>query len=197
MLLLTIFTAIVLLVMIILVVFRALDYIGHHPEIINSGSPLTYQHCHLTLNHIIARYKEIKEQAATQPAQTWHSPRGRLYMLTDHGIEERRTEQQLIRQLPWPDIGGVGLRMQPGFQLTDDNGDGWPESQYTTGYSFHLLIVPTNGDTIDVQIPTDGQQDAIRFVAQTIVLAEHKGKRINIFGFDKPPAPYRQRISKI
>jgi hypothetical protein len=91
--------------------------------------------------------------------------------------------------------------MQPGFTVLAGARENEADSQITTGYSFHLLIVPTSGSTIDIPIPTSGQDHvrraAIEFVAHTLALAEKHGKRINTFGFDKPPAPYRQKVSRL
>jgi len=63
-------------------------------------------------------------------------------------------------------------------------------------YAVYLLIVPLSGRTLNVPIPTDQSDDAIMFVARTLVLARRKQRRISVFGFDKPPAPYRQKLPK-
>jgi hypothetical protein len=76
--------------------------------------------------------------------------------------------------------------MQPGFKLAEANWEGYRHD--TTGYSFYLLIVPHSGNTMTVRIPTSERPDAVNFVAQTLTLAGHFKKRINVFGFHKPPA---------
>jgi hypothetical protein len=195
MLIFFLFTAISLLVAIIWVIFRALDYIQQHPELVTAGEPLAYQRCHATLYAIILRYKQIKQRSPTRAFFGWAAPNGRVYRVSSGGVEEQRSSVRY--HLRWSDIGGVGLRMQPGFRLADEDRDGWVDSRYTTGYSFHLLIVPLSGDTIEVQIPVNGRDDAVDFVAFTIIFAEQERKRVNIFGFDKPPTPYRQRTSRI
>jgi len=63
-------------------------------------------------------------------------------------------------------------------------------------YAVYLLIVPLSGRTLNVPIPTDQSDDAIMFVARTLVLARRKQRRISVFGLDKPPAPYRQKLPK-
>ncbi len=186
-------SAILLVAAIIAVIWRGLDYARQHPELVTDSTPLAYQRCQTTLKRIIDRYKEIKESAAGPSPVTWQSPNGARYSASDQGVEQRR--EGLPRYfLPWEEIGGVGVRMQPGFTLADINRDGWPDSQLTTGYTFHLLIVPISGVTMNIRIATDDRPDAIEFVAQTIALAERQEKRINVFGFDKPPSPWRQKV---
>jgi hypothetical protein len=196
MLVLAILTALVLLVTTILVVFRALDYVHQHPEILRADVPVTYQRCQITLFEVIDRYKQIEAQFTLRSIVTWRSPSSRFYRVSSGGVEEQRETGSTYR-LDWEDIGGVGIRMQPGFKVVDHNRDGWADSQYTMGYSFNLLIVPISGSTMDIYIPTDGHPDAVNFVAFTIAFANHMKRRINVFGFDKPPAPYHQKIPKI
>jgi hypothetical protein len=50
---------------------------------------------------------------------------------------------------------------------------------------------------MDIHIPTNGQPDTINFVAHIITFAERMNRRINVFGFDKPPAPHHQRVPKM
>jgi len=189
--------AAVLLAAIIVVVVRALDYLHRHPELIATSTPHAYERCHLTLAEIIARYKQIEARVTPQTERAWQSFNGRQYTVSFQGVEERtHPPHSLPYHLSWDTIGGVGLRMQPGFQWADSDRDGHTDNQYTTGYSFHLLIVPASGNTIDIVIPTVGHSAAVDFVAHTIALAERRGKRINVFGFDKPPAPHRQRVAK-
>jgi hypothetical protein len=199
MLVVAVISAIVLAIMIAIVVLRALDYLQQHPELVTNGEPLAYQRCQITLAQVIARFKEIKPQITPDMIITWHAPNGHRYTVSFRGIEERRDSASSVpaMSLTWDNIGGVGVRMQPGFTITDANRDGWPDSQYTTGYSFHLLIVPFSGSTINIHIPTNDRPDAVDFAAHTIALAEQMDKRINVFGFDKPPAPHRQRVSRI
>lgn len=201
MLLLLIISAVVLGLAIVAVIWRALDYARQHPELVTDGAPLAYQRCQMTLKRIIDRYQEIKnsDEIRAPVIVTWHAPNGAHYTASDQGIEQRRDSLPEARRyiLPWDEIGGVGVRMQPGFTLTDRNGDGWSDSQVTTGYSFYLLIVPLSGDTMNIRIATEDRSDAVDFAAYVIALAEQQEKRINVFGFDKPPAPYRQKISRI
>lgn len=199
MVLIAIFTAVILLVMIIFVILRAQEYIRQHPEILTTDSPLTYQRCQITLSDVITRYKQIEDQFIPSHIITWQSPNGRFYQVSSRGVEERRApvSTKNAYTLDWEDIGGVGVRMQPGFKLVDHNRNGYADSQYTEGYSFNLLIVPISGSTLDIQIPTDGDPDAVNFVAHTIALAGHMNRRINVFGFDKPPAPHHQRVPKM
>lgn len=190
-----IFTAISLLVAIIWAILRALDYIQQHPELVTAGEPLAYQRCHATLDAIITRYKLIQQRAPSRGFFGWAAPNGRVYRVSGSGVEEQRSVARYA--LRWSDIGGVGLRMQPGFRLVDEDRDGWADSRYITGYTFHLLIVPLSGDTIEVQIPINERDDAVDFVAFTLMFAERERKRVNMFGFDRPPTPYRQKTSKI
>jgi hypothetical protein len=199
MLVVAITSAIILAIIIAVVVLRALDYIQEHPELVTNGEPLAYQRCQITLAQVIARFKEIKPQITREIVVTWHAPNGYRYTVSHHGIEERRETggSALASSLTWDNIGGVGVRMQPGFTIADANRDGWPDRQYTTGYSFHLLIVPFSGGTMNIHIPTNDRADAVDFAAHAIALAERMDKRINVFGFDKPPAPHRQKVSRI
>jgi hypothetical protein len=48
-----------------------------------------------------------------------------------------------------------------------------------------------------IAIPTHNRADAVNFVAHTLAFAEAMHKRINVFGFDRPPAPRRQRVPKV
>lgn len=194
-LLIPILTALVLLAILSLVIARALTYVRQHPELLTHGTPPAYQRCQNTLLQVIERYKEIAGQVAPNVTINWQAPNGARYAVSDLGVEERREAAPYF--LRWSDIGGVGVRMQPGFRLVDTNRDGSPDNQYTTGYSFYLLIVPITGPTMNVFIPTDGRDDAVDFAAHTIVLAEGRQKRINVFGFDRPPAPHRQRVPRI
>lgn len=198
MLVITSLTGVVLFAAIVVVVSRGVDYVRRHPELKDNSVPLAYRHCYLTLADVVALYKNTKAQATNLPALHWQSPNGRFYEVGTRGVEERRNaNSQHGYRLTWDMITGVGVRMQPGFQSLDENRDGSTDSQVTTGYSFHLLIVPERGNTLDIPIPTSDNADAVDFVARTLALAEHRGKRVNIFGFDKPPAPHRQRVSRI
>jgi len=186
-------SALALLVMIIVVLFRAQDYVRTHPEIITGGVPLAYWRCQETLDRIIRRYKELEPGVTAVTAVTWQGLSGRHYIVNNDGLTERREFPESGEYaLPWDRISGVGMRMQPGFRLIEDRR---AESSYAVGYSFHLLIVPTSGPTIDILIPTDEcQTDAVEFTAQTLALTEHMGKRINLFGFDKMPGARGARV---
>jgi hypothetical protein len=199
MLVVAVISAIVLAIMIVLVVLRALDYLQQHPELVTNGEPLAYQRCQITLAQVIARFKEIKPGITPDRIVTWQASIGSHYTVSYQGIEERRDSvgSAPAMSLTWDNIGGVGVRMQPGFTITDANRDGWPDRQYTTGYSFHLLIVPFSGGTMNIHIPTNDRADAVDFVAHAIALAERMDKRVNVFGFDKPPAPHRQKVSRV
>jgi len=169
MLAIAVVSAILLTLMIAIVVLRALDYLQQHPELVTNGEPLAYQRCQITLMQVIARFKEINPQITRDMVITWHAPNGNRYTVSHHGIEERRDSGGSVpaTALAWDNIGGVGVRMQPGFTITDTNRDGWPDHQYTTGYSFHLLIVPFSGSTMNIPIPTNDRPDAVDFVAHT------------------------------
>lgn len=185
-----ILSAFALLITFLVVLFRAQDYVRTHPEVITGGVPLAYWRCQAILERVIQRYKEIRVTAAT--AISWQSMSGRLYTVNQDGLtEQREFPESGTYTLPWDRIGGVGMRMQPGFKLVEDRR---VEAAYTVGYSFHLLIVPTSGPTIDILIPTDERQvEAVEFTAHTLALTERMGKRINLFGFDKAPGSRRGR----
>ena len=180
---------------------RGLRYVRNHPELITSGTPLAYQLCQNTLHHVIARYKEIAGGQVASAVIAWQAPNGAIYTINRVGIEERRNAGRDAGRDPyalaWGDIGGVGVRMQPGFKVLDHDKDGRADSRITTGYAFHLLIVPLTGNTMAIPIPTNNRQDAVNFVAHTLGIAETMEKRINVFGFDRPPAPRRQRVKKV
>lgn len=198
MLALAILTAVLLSAAFVLVILRALHYIRHHPELITNDAPPAYARCQQTLLQIIARCQQLEMLPHGDGARTWQAPSGFVYHISDSGIEERRqsTNRPQTYALDWRDIGGVGLRMQPGFKLVDRNGDGYADSQYTVDYAFYLLVVPISGRTMNIPIPTDQQHDAIDFVAHTLMLAQRNQRRISVFGFDRPPAPYRQKVPK-
>lgn len=198
MLIMAIITAIILFVAIAAVMRRARRFIHTHPEVLFNIPPLAYRRCHITLNQIVERYQQIETQVSGHTLLGWHAPGGLLYMVGSSGVRKRRdisTDRDLYA-LSWDQIGGVGVRMQPGFKLVDLDGDGSADKQLTDRYSFHLLIVPISGATMDIVIPTDDRDDAINFAAHMIALAEHYDKRINVFGFNKPPAPHHQRLSR-
>ena len=193
MLILPIASSLLLLGLIVFVLLRARRYIRQHPELMTNATPLAYQRCQVTLAQVIERYQQV--QVDVQTTVVWHAPNGWQYTLTGKGIEQRH-ESAGEHYLGWPEIGGVGVRMQPGFKFVDNNRDGSPEQQFTTGYSFHLLIVPISGSTMTIPVPTNQRTDAVNFVAHTIALAEKLQKRINVFGFNKPPAPHRRRVKR-
>jgi hypothetical protein len=190
-------TASILLVLITVMIRRALAYLHEHPELLTAEAPLAYQRCHTTLAEVITRYKVIQDEAPAYRRITWQSPYGRVYRIDEDGVEEQREvgSERSVRHLRWPQIGGVGLRMQPAVKRIDESRT--TDVQITAGYSFQLLIVPRSGDTLEILIPTNGRDDAVDFVARTVALAEQLGKRVNTFGFDRPPAPPRQRVSKL
>ncbi len=193
-------TAAIVFVVMICTLLRALDYIRHHPEVMTNATPLSYHQCQMTLRRIIRRYHEIMEKTNRERALfAWKSLSGHVYTVSEQSIERHHASLtgSATDVLRWEDIGGVGIRMQPDFAFADHNRDGAPESQLTTGYTFSLLIVPFSGSTMNIHIPIDNYDDAIDFVAHTLALAERMQKRINVFGFYKPPAPRRQRVSRI
>lgn len=196
MLLVPLLTAFLLLAAIIGVVSHAQTYLQRHPELMYGSPPLAYQLCHLTLAQVVERYQFVKPRLSSIAALTWDAPDGRRYAVTQEGVEARRGAHHNVNRLSWERIGGVGIRMQPGFRFADENRDGVPDNQYTLDYSFHLLIVPTSGATMDVLIPLHDRAAAVDFVAHALAWAEQRGKRINTFGFDKPPSTSRKRISK-
>lgn len=115
----------------------------------------------------------------------WYAPNKNVYTITAQGVQERRdiSLTDAAYFLSWDDIGGIGMRMQPNFSNIR-NPDG---SRLVTHYSFHFLIVPLSGSTIDIAFPIDGREDAIDFAARALVVADQMKKRVNLFGFDKPP----------
>jgi len=179
----------------VVVMLRGIAYVQRHPEVVQHGAPPAYQLCHLTLARVVERYHQVKQRVALALSSAWHAPDGRRYVVTGEGVEAQRNGQALYR-LTWERIGGLGIRMQPGFRFADENRDGSPDNQYTIDYSFHLLIVPLSGATIDVLIPLREHTQAVDFVAHALVLAEQHGKRVNTFGFDKPPTAYRKRLAR-
>ncbi|HEX3053649.1 MAG TPA: hypothetical protein VHP83_23515 [Aggregatilineaceae bacterium] len=189
-------SAAVLAVVLAVILRRALYYLVLHPELKTAvdSPPLSYQRCQMTLQHVILRYQQIEQQLLSSASITWQSPRGFFYVVNGAGVQQHH--DPLVYRLSWDEIGGVGVRMQPGFKFLDHDHDGSVDQTQTTGYSFHILIVPVSGSTIDIQIPTGGQPDAVDFVAHTIAFARRKDRRINVFGFNKPPLPARQRITR-
>lgn len=191
----TILSALVLLALIVAVLLRALKYTQRHPELVTTTIPLAYVLCQRTLRAVIRRFRALEGRDIADVRVGWQSPGGFRYIVSAGGIEQWRGAAQR-HVLNWDDISGVGVRMQPGFRLVDWNRDGAVDSRHTTGYTFFLLIVPLSGRTMSIQIPTDGDTDAVDFTATVLALADRRQKRINVFGFSKPPAPRRQRIVK-
>jgi hypothetical protein len=185
MLAIALFTASILLFVLVYVLTRALDYVRQHPEILLANSALAYEQCQLTLQQVVSRSKEIAGAITPAMQIAWLAPNGHFYAVSSEGVEEHRPGR--VYHLGWPQIGGVGIRMQPGFKPVDLHRDTPGEVRSATGYSFFLLIVPLSGDTITIRIPTHDRADAIDFVAHTLALAGHLHKRINVFGFNKPP----------
>jgi hypothetical protein len=157
---------------------------------------LAYEHCQITLREVIERSKAIEKTISPDALIAWKAPNGHFYRVSSRGVEEHRSGNH-VYHLAWNHIGGVGVRLQAGFKVVDANRDGLADTRYTTGYSFLLLIVPVSGDTMTIRIPTPGRADAVDFVAQTLALAGHLKKRVNVFGFNKRPAPHRQRVPKV
>jgi hypothetical protein len=186
MLAVALFTASILLFVLIAVLTRALDYIRRHPEVMSEGSAQAYERCQVMLRRVIARSQEIASAISPDALIAWQSPNGRFYTVSGGGVEEQQTNSR-VYHLGWSEIGGVGVRMQPGFKLVDADYTG-----RTTSYSFYLVIVPHSGETMTILIPTHERTDAVEFVAQTLALAGYFKKRVNMFGFNKPPAPARR-----
>lgn len=185
-------TGFILLALTIAVLLRALAYLHEHPELITNGAPPAYQRCQRTLQQIVQRYQQIAPLRDDGVLLVWQAPTGAVYTLSGHGLECRRPPAA-VEALPWLEVGGVGVRMQPGFSFADRDRDGVTDHIRTTSYTFALIIVPFQGPTLTIPVPTDNRDDAVNFAAHLLALAEAKQKRINVFGFDKPPAPPRQR----
>lgn len=183
---LPVLTAVLLVSALIVVVLRALDYLKEHPELVTDGTPLAYQRCVITLRQVIERYKQIEPETAVPLSVRWTTPGGTRYVSTDRGIEEHH-EDQRVYALDWDEVGGIGIRMQPGFSTRGTTRLEKVDNMVASGYSVYMLIVPISGPTISVLVPTDDRSDAVDYVAYTIALAERAGKRINVFGFDRAP----------
>jgi hypothetical protein len=195
MLAVALFTASILLFVLAFALARALEYVRQHPEVLVGSAALAYEQCQAMLRQVIERSKEIESQISPDVLIAWQAPDGKFYTVSGDGVEENRPGSR-VYHLPWNNIGGVGVRMQPGFKVVDANRDGRVDTRRTVGYSFYLLIVPLSGDTMTIRIPTHDRADAVDFVAQTLALAGHLKKRVNVFGFNKAPAPSRQRVPK-
>ncbi len=156
---------------------------------ITNGTPLAYQRCQITLGQIVQRYHQIAPLRDDTLLLAWQAPSGTTYTISPQGIECHRGSTEAIpaATLPWGEIGGVGVRMQPGFSFADRDRDGATDHVYTSSYTFALIIVPFQGPTLSIPIPTDDRDDAVNFAAHLLALAEVKQKRINVFGFDRPP----------
>jgi hypothetical protein len=193
MLALGLFTASLLLFAFVYVMTRALDYVRDHPEAASGSAVLAYEQCQTTLRQVIARSREIGDQISPNTLIAWQAPNGHFYTVSRKGVEEHRPNNR-VYYLEWPRIGGVGVRLQPGFKITDASRDSRIDTRRAVGYSFILLIVPLSGDTITIPIPTYERPDAVDFVAQTLALAGYLKKRVNVFGFNKPPSAHRPPI---
>lgn len=196
-----IISAFCLLFLFIMVLRRAFHYLSEHPEIVAQTPPPAYDRCHVTLSEIVTRYQQIKHGLLSQTTKRWQAFNGRTYTVNRTGMQEQReTSPTRGYHLSWGQIGGVGVCMQPGFTVLAGARDAKSSARVTSGYTFHLLIVPISGSTIDIPIPLqeeDGAHyQAVEFAAYTLALAEQQSKRVNVFGFDRPPAPYRQRMSR-
>lgn len=179
-----------------LVFWQARRYVRRHPELITTGIPVGYVRCQRTLRRVLARYREFLAADLRNTTITWQSPLGFRYTLSEDGIDQQHGDTHRYT-LRWDEIGGVGMRMQPGFTFKDEDRDGRTDMRRTTSYGFYLLIVPHSGRTMSIHIPTDDRPDAVDFTAYTLVLAEQRRKRINVFGFNRPPAPDKQKIPKV
>ncbi len=199
MLVVALITALILLAATTAVLLRALSYVHQHPELVTSETPPDYLRCQTTLQRIVQRYHEIAPLTLGASTLAWKSPSGHIYTLSTAGVERRRAlaPPSATATLRWADIGGVGVRMQPGFSFADYDRDGSTDRQTTTSYTFALIIVPLQGNTMTIPIPTDDRADAVDFAAHVLAQAERMHKRINVFGFHKPPAPRRQRITRV
>lgn len=188
-------TGAVVLALMLLVLWRAVRYVRRHPELITTASPIGYVRCQRTLQQVIERSKALAGADLGQTTFTWEGLVGISYRLTRRGVDQRRGEGDWFT-LRWDDIGGVGVQMQPEFSFVDYDRDRSVDVQKTVGYSFQLLVVPLMGSTWAIAIPTDGRAEAVEFAAQLLARAQRAQKRISVFGFDRPPAPARRRISR-
>lgn len=192
---LLILSAIILLTLVVWFTARAQVYVQAHPELLaEQQPPAEYLRCHATLSRIIERYHQLKPHISHHTTLEWQAPGGRCYHADAARVEEQLAARGADHHLTWDIIGGVGLRMQPGFTVTDENRRRQSYTVITSSYTFYLLIVPVRGPTLSVHIPTDNNAHAIDFAAGIVALAELMGKRVNVFGFDRPPAPNRQRV---
>jgi hypothetical protein len=184
MLLFSLVSSVVLLVALLVVMFNAYLHLRKYPPHPTEGlAQPGYDQCHQTLAQITTRFHTIKD--AQIPMIGWYAPNKCIYTITPQGVQERRNihVNEASYFLAWEQIGGIGMRMQPNFSNIR-NPDG---SRPVTHYSFHFLIVPMSGSTIDIQFPVDGRAEAIDFAAGMLALAGQRHKRVNLFGFDKPP----------
>lgn len=188
-------TALALMVAIIAVLLRALGYLREHPELITNSTPPAYLRCQTTLRRIVQRYHQLVPLRPQTILLAWQAPSGLTYTLSSLGITCQRGPGHTvpITALPWPEIGGVGVRMESGFSLADRDS----ATETTTSYTFALIIVPFQGSTLTIPIPTEGSDEAVNFAAHILALAEAKHKRINVFGFDRPPVSSRQRRRRL
>ena len=195
MLAIALFTASVLLFVLVFVLTRALDYVRQHPEVLIGNSALAYEQCQMTLQQVVMRSKEIAGAITPAIQIAWLAPNGHFYTVSGEGVEEHRPGR--VYRLAWPQIGGVGVRMQPGFKPGDPYRDVPGDVRSTTGYSFFLLIVPLSGDTITIRIPTNGRDDAVDFVAQTLALAGHLHEADQRVRVQQAPRARRQSSSQL
>lgn len=179
----------VLLVALIVTVRRGLHYVARHPELLTTHGPRAYTLCQDTFRDLAARYHVLKTEQLDRISVAWHSPSGLYYLLTDEGIEERPEADDTRRayRLTWEQIGGIGLRMQPGFRVVGTGRNRHRAAAASLGYAFWLLVVPLSGRTIEIHLATDDRAESVEFAAYVVALAEQKGKRVNAVGFDRPP----------
>jgi hypothetical protein len=178
-------TAFTLLLALLVVMFNAYLHTRQYPQgtALDGLAQPGYDKCRQTLALITERFHAIKNGPV--PLIAWYAPDRCIYTISMQGVQQRReiSTNEDVYFIPWDTIGGIGMRMQPNFSSIR-NPDG---SRSVTHYSFHFLIVPHSGSTIDITFPTDGREDAIDFAARTLAVAEQMRKRVNLFGFDKPP----------
>lgn len=186
---------VLVLVLMLLVLARAVRYVRRHPELFTSTVPVGYVRCQRTLRRVIERSKALAGGELERTSIVWQAPGGLRLTLDASAVEARRGDGGGVR-MRWDDVGGVGVRMQPEFRFVDADGDRRPDVQQTVGYSFHVLVVPLSGSTLSFTIPTDGQPEPVEFAARLLALAGHHQKRINVFGFDRAPAPPRRKMPK-
>ena len=156
-------------------------------QILLQQNPLkSYDVCHDMLRTIVESAYYLFQNFAEQ---RYTDARWDRYTVTSGGFlvaPTRIVEAALVAPIAWADIMGVGLEMRPVYSYSGITGSKWSRlTRLNTGYQFTMLVVPSIGETITINLPMRGAENALAFGAHMLAYARYYDRRTTMIGFDK------------